>query len=49
MDVNNDFRLEEELSKSKGGRESARGGGEVLTHDRKLQQDKPGRGEESLP
>ena len=47
MDVNDDFRLEEELSGSEGGRESV--GGPVLTHGRKLQQNKPGRGEENLP
>ena len=41
MDVNDDFRLEEELFGSEGGRESARGSG-VLTCGKKLQQNKPG-------
>ena len=49
MDINDDFWLEEELSGSEGGRESAEGGGGVLTHGRKLQQNKPRRGEENLP
>ena len=39
MDVNDDFRLEEELSGSEGRRESA-GGGAVLTHGRTLEQNK---------
>ena len=49
MDVNDNFWLEEELSGSKGGRESAGGGGPVVTCGRKLQQNKAGRGEENLP
>ena len=48
MDVNNNFWVEEELSRSESGRESA-GGGPVVTRGRKLQQNKVGRGEENLP
>ena len=49
MDVNDDFRLEEELFGSEeGGRESA-GGGLVVTRGKKVQQNKAGRGEENLP
>ena len=48
MDVNDDFWLEEELSGSEGGRESA-GGGPIVTRGRKLQQNKVGRGKENLP
>ena len=48
MDVNDDFRLEEELFGSEGGRESV-GGGPILICSRKLQQNKPGRGKENLP
>ena len=47
MDVNDNFRLEEELFGSEGRRESA--GGPVLTCGKKLQQNKLGRGEENLP
>ena len=49
MDVNDDFRVEEELSRSEGGRESKGGGAPVVTRSKKLQQNKVGRGEENLP
>ena len=47
MDINDDFRLEEELFGSEGGK-NLRGSG-VVTHCRKLRQNKPGRDEGNLP